>query len=690
MPKESIQFEHSPALIILCLIISAAIAYILYHKSDQWSRQLQITLFTLRFTLLFFITFLLIGPVLKQSLNTYEKPTIIIGFDNSQSMKMGVDSSEINVLKTNINLLEQKLTAEGYLIDKKSLNYQNLTLNETEFNEVFTDINGFLNKIETDYERRNLTGVILYSDGIYNKGISPNYKSHTFPIYCVGVGDTIPRKDIFINSVQHNKISYQGNKFPVEVEVGNNGFDGEEVNVSVSNRGTTIESQTIKLNSSDNVTKVVFLVDAKNMGLQRYSVIVGNKTNETNTANNRAEIYIDIVEGKERILIASSSPHPDIGAIKSAIEQNANYEVVTYISGIHEMPVGKFDLVIYTQISDRHSSINTLFDNFDKQNVPYWIIIGQNARMDLLNQMVPFVNVRSLGGDEDQISAVYNTAFTKFDFTDEVKTMLNNAPPLKVPFVRITTSALPLLYQRLGNVETKNPLLLINDSDNNKAALMLGDGLWKWKLYEYSQARHNRGFNELVLKIVQYLSSKQDKRRFKITPYKKEINSSESMVLEAEIYNDLYEKVYGQNITIELTDENNAVTNYNFINSASNSRYRISGLNKGVYKFKGTTLIDNKLETSTGEFFVNDLQLESLNLTANFELLRTISEQSGGKFYSKESNEQLINQLKNESKAAIIHTEDAYIPMINMKWVFFLLLLLVTNEWFIRKYNGQY
>lgn len=690
MPKETLQFEHSPALILICLLFSAAVAYLLYNKSDPWSNQLRMALLAGRFLLLFLITVLLVGPILKQVQNTYEKPTVVIGLDNSISVQLASDSSVLSSIVNDISELENSLNDNGYQIDKRTLGYDQFSTDKIEFTGRITDINSFLTKVEIDYEGRNLASVVLLSDGIYNQGISPTYKPRTYPIYTVGIGDTIPKRDIYINGLKHNRISYQGNKFPLEVEIGSQGYSNTEVKVSVIHAGSTIANLNVNLNQAGQITTVMFHIEAIIQGLQRYSVVVSSPLNESNVKNNRTDAYIDIVEGKERILFAATSPHPDISAIKSAIEKNANYEVVTFVPGIHDDPTGKFDLVIYHQFPDNKSVLNSWFDKFTKENTPYWIIMGQNARTDMLNNLVLFANIRTLGGEGDLITAVYNTAFTKFDFSDEVKTMLSDAPPLRVPFVRVTTNAQPMLYQKLGSVQTKNPLLLVSDADNNKGALMLGDGLWKWKLYEYAKTEDNKGFNELVLKLVQYLSTRQDKRKFKLLPVKKEINSSESLVLETEVYNHLYENVYGQNISIELTDENDDKRSYSFVNSESNSRYRISGLDKGVYKFTGSTTIDSKLETYNGEFIVKDVDTESLNLTANFELLSTISEQSGGQFYTIESLNELASSLANTDISSIIHSDEAFIPMINLMWVLILLLVLASAEWFTRKYNGQY
>ena len=83
-------------------------------------------------------------------------------------------------------------------------------------------------------------------------------------------------------------------------------------------------------------------------------------------------------------------------------------------------------------------------------------------------------------------------------------------------------------------------------------------------------------------------------------------------------------------------------------------------------------------------------QIELQNLTADFDLLRKLSVNTGGKFYAVSQISNLRGELAKTEAKSVIHTEEAYKAMINLKWVFFVLLLLVSIEWFSRRYWGSY
>ena len=83
-------------------------------------------------------------------------------------------------------------------------------------------------------------------------------------------------------------------------------------------------------------------------------------------------------------------------------------------------------------------------------------------------------------------------------------------------------------------------------------------------------------------------------------------------------------------------------------------------------------------------------QAELQNLTADFELLRKLSENSGGKFYAATNIATLKSDLQKTEATSVIHSEETYDSIINLKWVFWLLLILVTAEWGLRKFYGSY
>ena len=226
----------------MCVAIAAAIAYLLYRGKHPWSDTWNKALLATRFVLLFFLSFLLLGPIVKQITNLFDKPVFVLVYDNSASIRQTTDTTTRVLLEQKMTGLSEVLTEAGY--DVKVSDLQGAAVTHPLFTGHQSDLGGALRRISSQYESSQIGGVLLASDGIYNEGISPLYNVYNYPVYTLGIGDTTQHPDIVIRDVAYNKIVYQGNKFPVRVEVLIKNLNVEPVRVSLMRRGKVLEQQT--------------------------------------------------------------------------------------------------------------------------------------------------------------------------------------------------------------------------------------------------------------------------------------------------------------------------------------------------------------------------------------------------------------------------------------------------------------
>ena len=93
----------------------------------------------------------------------------------------------------------------------------------------------------------------------------------------------------------------------------------------------------------------------------------------------------------------------------------------------------------------------------------------------------------------------------------------------------------------------------------------------------------------------------------------------------------------------------------------------------------------------TGKFQIKPLLLEANNTVANHQLLQNIAQKFGGKlFYPQQMDDISKSIMANSNITSIIYEENDLKELINLKWIFFVLLALVGLEWFLRKRNGAY
>ena len=700
MQKLQLLFENSPWWVIACLVIGVLYALLLYirgsrFKHASWGKNINYALLTLRFLLVSILCFLVVGPFIKQTKNTVESPVVVFAVDNSSSVAAVLDSNETTDLKQRIDSVTTALRQAGYTSEIRDL--QTLTtLDSLRFDYTSTNLDETLRTIASDYEGRNLASVVMLSDGIYNQGVSPTYRTYRFTVNAVGVGDTVPKQDLNVRNILYNKIAYQGNKFPVVAEVLNTGFAGEKLTVSVSRQGRVLATQEVTPNNRRDMNAVEFLLEADQAGMQHYVVSVAEKEGEFTTQNNEAHAYVEVVEGKENILLLAQSPHPDIKALRSAIESNKNYELSSLVLSTDEVDQKqlkgkKFDLVILHQLPGR-GELPSAVSSYLESAKAVWYIVGRQTDLSAFNTSNSVVEIVNMANQADEVSAVYDNAFNGFQLENNNRSVIEELLPLRVPFGTITlkNGAVALLNQRVGNIKTSNPLLAVGESDDKKSAVLLAEGIWKWRQLEYARYEKTTAFDALFTKLTQYLSAKEDKRRFKVYPLKNEFEDTEPVVFETEIYDEVYEEVYGQSVKLTVTSEDSTQRDYSYVTNESNTQYRISNLPEGIYQYTASVTLNGTRLTSQGEFTVRSLQVETLNLTANHDLLRDLAEENGGEFFNSTEMGDLAQTLSTQQTKEKIYTSELFLPLVNLKWLFFVLLALVTIEWGVRKYMGSY
>ncbi len=687
-------FQTSPWYIGFCLLLGAAYAFFLYQPKPVWSKLLNTGLAVLRGALVSIIAFLLLNPLLRSIQTLVDKPKVVIAIDNSESMAN--DGPKTLAALTD---LREAVADEGIEVAVQTLNSENFQdeLSKLKFDRTTTNLSGLLNNAKSNYEGRNLTDVVLLTDGISNQGLAPTYGNYPFRIHSIGVGDTLAKRDVSIKAVSANKIAYLGNQFPIQADIVASGYQGQTATVSLRQNGSTISTQRVAFGQKEDFKQVTFQTSSTQKGVQHYTLDVEPLKGEFTTRNNHRDVYIDIIDGKEKVLMLALATHPDIKAIRTILEKNLNYEVDVKIFGVNPtgetFPDKKYDLIILHQLPDVFNIGGDILQRYlQRDNTPIFFILGTQSSTSKVSQLNSAVTVISNPGQIDKVSGRFNPNFKLLNLDADKLSILEKMPPLTVPFgeYRLMPGSEVILYQNVGNLRTNKPLLILNTGGARKSAVLTGEGIWQWRLEEYALTDKQEAVDELLQKVIQLISVKEDKRKFRVYPLANEYNVGDKVTFETEVYNDIYEKIYGQSIRLEITDEKGKMQPYTYTNGDGNSRFELSGLRQGVHQFKATTSLNNKIESVTGQFIVRDLALESLSNTADFGMLRALAQQSGGQFVKANQIEQLKDYLrKNKSVDRLDSTEDLS-ELIQNKWLFFLLLLLATLEWGTRKYQGSY
>jgi hypothetical protein len=210
-------------------------------------------------------------------------------------------------------------------------------------------------------------------------------------------------------------------------------------------------------------------------------------------------------------------------------------------------------------------------------------------------------------------------------------------------------------------------------------------------LFDFLQHQNHDLFDELLGKTVQYLSLKEDKRRFRVTPTKNIFNENEPILFDAELYNESFELINDQDVSMTITNEEGRNFDYTFNKSGNAYTLDAGSFVAGNYNYKATVMSNGQALNFTGQFNVQPVQLELYATTANHGLLRLLSDEYGGQLLYPGQINGFGEQIRNNDRAKpVIYQTSRTRSIINIKWIFLILAGLLTLEWFLRRYFGGY
>ena len=688
--------EYSLWYTLVCLLFASAGTWFLYHYNSAkalFDNRLRWVLSAFRFLVLFILAFLLLGPLTTLTQNRTDKPIVVLAIDGSQSITAGKDSAYYrNEFVAGIQQLQQNLLAD-YEVKTYTFGNNITTGWEGNFAEKQTNISGLLEELKTTYSNQNLGAVVLATDGLYNLGSNPLYPSKELrvPVFAIAMGDTLRQRDVLIKQVKHNQLVFTGNTFPLMVDVQAYGFMGAQTQLSIAHNQQQVFSSTIGINGKDFFTSIPVTLQADEPGTQHYIVTISSLKGEVSVANNRFDVFINVIDGKQKIALIYQSPHPDIAAYKQSLEQNENYSLTTVsFDKVNPNTLKDYSLVMFHQLPGlRGEGINLVKAAHDQQaSVLY--ITGLQTGLNYLSTVEPAVSVTTNRSSTNEVLPVWRSAFALFTVSEDEWTVLQKMPPLLSPYAqyRLNTEHDVLFEQQIGYVKTQLPLIAFGKSNAQKVGFVFGEGFWKWRLYDAALSEQ-KVTSTLCGKMVQYLATKNNQSRFRVEG-RKRFDENEPVKLEAEVYNQSFELVNDGDVKLTLRNASGKTFNYTFSKTPKAYQLELGLLPVGNYNYTATTAVGAKVEQVKGQFAVIPLQVEFLQTTANHQLLYEMASETEGKVFYPRQLEALEEQLRqNETIKPVIYKQQTTQSWINLKWIFVLLLTLLTAEWFIRKWNGS-
>ena len=702
----------NPWYLFLILIFISLVIFISYKPLLARSKRYFTFLFILRFLSILIILFLLLNITVFTTKVLVKTPLTKVYFDNSVSAKYHQSISKESLINSyndiisNLNFNDKNLKfnpkIKSYSFGEK-VNLIDSPL-DMKINESSTNFSSIISTFDENSVYEDLQNIIILTDGQSTLGDDPiiSFKNINTPIYTIGIGENYKLVDLKINEVNVPTYAIEGDPVNAEVMINFKGEINQRINVSLENSKELIGTQIIS-SGRDGSNKIVrFQFNATQSGLNEYIVKVSTVRDEINIDNNIYKFNMNILKKKFNIAILTGSASFNTRLIKLLLTDESKYSIDHYVktSESWNNPIANFwknqyDLIILdnfptSSISERWSS--DLDRKVKNENSSLAFFPGNNTNNNNLTSFLEILDVEI----DNSISSTNNDS-TRFSI---VANNNNNNNPLIIS--QINWELMPSISPKFNlnynqnNMFTPaffdqkyllNPIFLIGkDSKKDfKKFIVNSSNLWSLYFKDYDEFLKNNldmYFKEVFKWLVS--SADEDNRYFRLSN-QTSIQIGEEIILEGNFL-DISEDILKNNIWWRILLPSNKVRLVPLIKEQDDIwRARFITTEKGQHNYWIVFENEEYNLLNSFTFNVNEGLLELKNVFLNKEILQNISNKSNGVYLPwKDRNKisDIINySVKEENLSNMISFS-------HLKELLFLLLVLLTVEWVLRRKIG--
>lgn len=666
-------------LLVLALIVAFLLSFYQYLYPNKKAGVNVYLLLGLRTISWMCVLLLLINPKFQWVSFQEVKPVLPVYIDNSSSIGYLSSLETVETLQRQIKdnkTLNQQFDVQFYTLDSDVNATDTLTLKGKQ-----SHLEKAAKHNRVRYRNKRFPTLLL-TDGNQTKG---NDFAYAFdvqnPVFSVVLGDTTAVADLNVQQINVNPYAFLKNKFPVEVFLQCTGKNAVTSNFVIKQGDRILYQQKVDFSQEKRSQILKVVLPAQKVGVQVFKAILESDLEEKNKDNNTQNFAVEVIDQKTEVALISEIIHPDLGALKRAIESNQQRNVKILKPGKID-DLSAFDVLVLYQ---PNGSFRNIVEQNNKLQKNTWIITGLGTDFNFINQMQTGFQFKMSKSKEDYLSA-FNTQFNLFLTEDKG---FESLPPLQNPYGTMTIQGdwQTLMFAKIRNSVLEQPLWALGTNGNSRTAFLLGEDLWKWRSKVYLNTDSFDTFDLLIDKTIQFLNT-NDRRKNLVVTHKNFYNSGDNIEINAQFFNKNYEPEPNAQLTLTWVDKNSKKSSMvDLLRSTQSFKANLEGIPAGSYNFTVKEKKSNAVYQ--GSFEVIDFDIEKQFVTPNFSKLQELAAQTAGNVMMPNQLEDFLKKLSNSQEYPIIEKQiKRKIPLI--EWYFLLILLVITlgSEWFIRKYHG--
>jgi uncharacterized membrane protein len=735
-------------LILLFAILLSVFIYFVYVRPRlRVSRRTTILLASLRTALIVLVVFMLLKPVVVVSSVVPRSSYIALAIDDSLSMKLQDTPDRSTRLEYAKQMLLSPLGSGknsflANLDDKFKTNLYgfsgdvtNIVDGSTLYGEGrTTDLAGALDEIAKRSSGMPLSAIVLVTDGAANvsRDLSATLRelrARDVPVFTVGVGDTARPLDAELTRIDLPRRVLVGSKANIEAFVRLSGYGATKVLMSVREDGRAIKTEEFNLRGND--TQAVNLeITPSTPGFRRYTVEITPLEGEVTIENNKQEALVEVIAGPMRILHVEGEPRWELGKIRESLslaEKNLTVaslqrtgENKFYRQGIggeqelvNGFPRTEEELFAYDGLvlgsveagfftADQLRNIEAFvarrgggllalggrfsFDSGRYKGTPIDDLLPlalEGRTVDVAESYAPVYKPQLTGAGQEHPITRLNE-----DRAASQKTW-NEMPPISISEALKTVkpgATVLLEAKRAGASSPAVPLLAQQRYGRGQTLAFTATDTWRWRMKMDSKSNAHETFWRQMLRYLVSGTPKQIE-----VGAEQDVYVMDDMVqVVADIRDKHYNPVNDAHAIARITKPSGATLDVPLKFTSINDANVYTG------EFKADELGQHGIELlanskSLGQVdvkstvLISDLNREFYGAAQNSDLLKRIAAETGGKYYQAGDLQSLLDDLTyRKTPYSEMQTKDLWDMPIN----FFLIIGLLSAEWFLRKREG--
>jgi hypothetical protein len=720
MPGIELGFATS-TIIILALVLGAAAAAALFYRFTlpPVTTARRVVLSALRGSVLALLLLLLFEPFLRLLFTSTEPPVLAVLVDNSRSMQLvdraGDRAGKLHSLIAGNSIQRHAAGVElqWYTFGHQLRPFDPSLTDSLALDEDVTDISSALRSLAQKKEQRNLQGVLLLTDGGYNRGQNPIHEAQQMgiPVFAVGIGDSSEQKDVLISKVAANELVYSETESPVDVTVRSTGYDGDRVEVSLLEGARELDRKAITLGAGTREYAVRLSYVPEGDGVKKFTVRVSSLPEELTLKNNSQTFFARILKSKLRVLIIAGAPSPDVSILGQTLREEKNIDVRAFVQrspgefyegALTGRAVDSADcllLIGFPTAAASTESMELIRKATVQDRKPLFFIHGRTvdeAKLSMFNPVLPFTQSGAstveqyvfLHPSESQTLHPVLTAGQS-----DGRTAWNRLPPVfqtQATF-RAKPEATVLGFARVQTVVLHEPLLVSRNVNRQKSLAFLGYGLWRWRLMAQGSPETSQVLSMFLANGIRWLTTREDDRPVKVQTTKEVYVQGEPVEFIGQVYDASAQPVEQAELRVAAQREGRAYET--ILRPIGSGRYEgsIEGLPEGDYTYRASARTTGQpVGDDNGRFTIGEANLEFQDTRMNATLLRQLAYRTGGEYFTPETIGELSAELTARGSFTPRElTRNKDIELWNWEYLLALIVLLLGAEWFIRKQSGM-